>query len=241
MMKKLILPVLMLMSFNIYAQIWKSIKGDGNIKNETRQLSEFASLSARGPIDVEINNGTSNTIKVEADENFLPYIETKVENGKLTIQSKNNINLKSNSKIVVYVSMNKIKALQLSGSGNITGSGNFTNEDETDISVSGSGKIKLNSVSFNELALNVSGSGNIDLKNGTAGNVKVAISGSGNIDCSGVSSENVDVKISGSGNARVNANKSIAANISGSGNIFYIGKATNISTKVVGSGKVIKS
>jgi hypothetical protein len=239
-MKKLLLPVFMLMSFNMNAQIWKSIKGDGSLKNETRQVNEFTSLSARGPMDIQIDYGNSNSIKIEADENLLPYIETTVENGKLTIEPKKNINLKSRS-IVVHISMTKIKDMQLSGSGNINGSGAFTSDGETEVGVSGSGNIKLNSVSFDDVALNISGSGNIQIKNGKAEDLKASVSGSGNIDCSGVASENADVKISGSGNASVNVSKSLSADISGSGNVFYKGTATNISTKVVGSGKAIKS
>jgi hypothetical protein len=38
----------------------------------------------------------------------------------------------------------------------------------------------------------------------------------------------------------VSADKSLTAKISGSGNVFYKGTATNISSKVAGSGKLIK-
>ena len=73
-------------------------------------------------MNVQIAYGNSNSVTVEADENLLPYIETTVENGKLSIKSKKNVNLKSSSKMNVYVSMTKINSLQLSGSGNINGS-----------------------------------------------------------------------------------------------------------------------
>jgi len=189
---------------------------------------------------VQISYGNSNSIVVQADENLLPYIETTVQDGKLTIKSKKNVNLKSRSKIIVTVSMTKINGLQLSGSGNINADGNFTSDAKTSVMLSGSGNIKLNSGSFKDLDVAVSGSGNVDLKRGSADNVSVSISGSGNIDCSGISCDNVNARISGSGNARVNANKSIDAIISGSGNVFYKGAVTNISSKVVGSGKVIK-
>lgn len=239
-MKKLLLPLFMLMSFNLIAQPWKSIRGDGNSKKETRQVSDFTSLSSRGPMDVQITYGNSNSIAVQADENLLQYIETSVENGKLIIQPKKNVNLKSKTKIVVFVSMTKINMLQLSGSGNINGSGAFENDGKTNMMVSGSGNIKINSGNFNKLGLYISGSGNIDLKGGSANNLEVAVSGSGNIDCSNVATENAEVKISGSGNARVDASKSISANISGSGNVFYKGEPNSISTKVVGSGKAIR-
>jgi hypothetical protein len=239
-MKKLMISLFMLISISAFAQPWQNITGDGNVKKETRQVAGFTSLSSHGAMDVQISYGNSNSIEIQADENLLPYIETSVEDGKLTIKPKKNVNLKSRSKIIVSVSMTKINGLQLSGSGNINGDGNFTSDGNTNVMVSGSGNIKLNSGSFKDLGLSVSGSGNIDLKKGTADNVHIAISGSGNVDCSGITSNNVDAKISGSGNARVNANKSIDASISGSGNVFYKGTATNISSKTVGSGKVIK-
>ena len=239
-MKKLLIIILMLSGTSLFAQPWKTIKGDGNIKKETRQVADFTSLSSHGPMDVKIVYGHSNNIEVEADENLLPYIETNVENGKLIIQTKKNVNVRSRSKMVVYVSMTKINSLQLSGSGNINGNGSFSAEGSTEIMLSGSGNIHLNSGSFKDLHFAVSGSGNIVVKGGTAGEVTAHISGSGNIDCSDVTAEDVEVKISGSGNARVNADKSLSADISGSGNVFYKGSATNISTKVAGSGKAIK-
>ncbi|MEO8719725.1 MAG: head GIN domain-containing protein [Ginsengibacter sp.] len=239
-MKKLLIPFLMLMGLNLNAQILKSIKGDGNLKTEVREVSGFTSLSSRGSIEVQINYGNTNNIKVEADENLLPYIETTVDDGTLLVQFKKNLNLKPRSKMVVYVSMNKIKNLQLSGSGNINGTGEFGSDEQTKVNISGSGNINLNSVSFKDAELNISGSGNIELKKGNVENLKASVSGSGNIDCSGVTSQNVVVKISGSGNASVNVNKDLSASINGSGNVYYKGKATNITTKVAGSGKAIR-
>lgn len=230
----------MLVSFNLAAQPWQTIKGNGNVTKENRELSNFTSLSSKGAMDVRITYGNSNSIRVEADENLLPYIETTVDNGILNIKPKKNVNINSRSKIVIYVSMTKINSLQLSGSGNINGDGTFGNDGKTDIKISGSGNIKLNAGSFQDLGLSVSGSGNIYLKGTAANDITASVRGSGNIDCSSIISNDVDVKISGSGNVKVNAQKSITAAITGSGNVFYKGGATNISTKIVGSGKAIK-
>ncbi|HEY5463671.1 MAG TPA: head GIN domain-containing protein [Hanamia sp.] len=239
-MKKLLIPFLLLVSTNLFAQSWQTIKGDGNVKKETRTVSSFTSLSSHGAIDVQIAYGNSNSISIEADENLLPYIETTVEGGILTIEPKNKINLKSRSRMIVYVSMTKINSLKLSGSGNINGDGSFGNDGKTEIAISGSGNIKLSAGSFQDLGLSLSGSGNIYLKGASANDITASVSGSGNIDCSNISSNNVEAKISGSGNVKVNAQKSITAAITGSGNVFYKGGATNISTKIVGSGKAIK-
>lgn len=239
-MKKLLIALFALTSLNSFTQPWETIKGNGVIKKETREVSTYTSLLSRGSMNVQIAYGNSNSIVAEADENLLPYIETTVEDGKLIIKSKKNVNLKSTSKMMVYVSMTKINSLQLSGSGNINGEGAFNNPGKTDIGISGSGNIKLSFGSFNDLDLSLSGSGNMDLKSTSTNNISASVSGSGNIECSDISSNDVDAKISGSGNIKVYANKSIDAKISGSGNVFYKGNASNISSKIAGSGKIVK-
>jgi hypothetical protein len=239
-MKNLLTGLLFLISLPLIAQPWQTIKGNGETKKEIRTVSNFTSLSSQGSMNVQISYGNSTSVTVEADENLLPYIETTVEDGRLIIRPKKNVNLTSRSKMTVYVSMTQINSLKLSGSGNINGSGAFSNEGKTDISVSGSGNLALSFDKFNDLDLSVSGSGNIDIKGNGTHTLSAQVSGSGNIDCSNTSSNDVQAKISGSGNVKVYATNSIDAKISGSGNVFYKGTVTNISSKASGSGKVLK-
>ncbi|HEY5370516.1 MAG TPA: DUF2807 domain-containing protein [Hanamia sp.] len=130
-MKKLLPVFFVCISLQLVAQPWKTVKGDGNLKKESRSIESFNEVSANGPLDVQISYSTSENLQVEADGNLLPCIETKVDNGKLTIRAKEHVNLKSQSRMVVYISMTNIKSLHESGSGNITGSGAFRNDDET--------------------------------------------------------------------------------------------------------------
>jgi len=239
-MKKLLISFFVLISIHSFAQRWETIKGNGQIKKETRQVSKYTSLASQGSMDVQIAYGEPGSITVEGDENLLPYIETSVENDKLTIKTKKGINLKSHSRLVVSISMNTINSLQLSGSGNIKGSGAFTSDGKTDIGVSGSGNLALDFDSFKDLDLSVAGSGNIDLKSNATNSISAKVSGSGNIDCSSINSKDVDAKLSGSGNIKVYASNSLDAKISGSGNVYYKGSVQNISSKVSGSGKVLK-
>jgi hypothetical protein len=239
-MKKLLFVLFAFITTNTFSQKWETIKGDGQVKKETRQIADFTSLSSQGAIDVEISYGNSTSVTVEADENLLPYIETSVANGRLTIQSKKNANLKSSSKMVVSISMTKINSLKLSGSGNINGKGDFTNDSNTEISISGSGNMDLDFDRFKDLDLSISGSGNMNLKGNDVNAINAKVSGSGNIDCSETRSNDVNAKISGSGNVKVYAQNSIDAKIAGSGNVFYKGDASKISSKVAGSGKVLK-
>lgn len=210
------------------------------MKKETREVSGFSGVALSGNMNVELSFGTSNTISVEGDENILPYIETKVEDGVLHVRTKNKTSLNTRNKLMVYVSLTKLTVLKVSGSGNITGNGDFSNDGKTDIALSGSGNINVGINSFNETDIAISGSGNVTLKGKSTNNIEATISGSGNIDCSDVACNDVSAHVSGSGNIKVFANKSIDAKVSGSGSIYYKGSATNINLKSSGSGKIIK-
>ena len=238
-MKKALFTLFTFISICSFAQ-WEKITGNGNMKKETREVSGFTGIALSGNMNVQLSYGTSNTISVEGDENVLPYIETKVEDGVLQVRTKNKTSLNTRNKLMVYVSLTKLTVLKVSGSGNITGDGDFSNDGKTNIALSGSGNINVGMNSFNETAIAISGSGNVTLKGKSTNNIEAAISGSGNIDCSDVACNDVSAHVSGSGNIKVFANKSIDAKVSGSGSIYYKGSATNISLKSSGSGKIIK-
>ena len=219
---------------------FETIKGDGNVKKENREVATFSSVSLNGSMNVELNYGSTSGIIVEADENLLPYLITEVENGVLTIKTKDKVNLRTGNSIVIYASMTSISALKVSGSGSIRGKGNFYSEGEGSFSISGSGNIKMEVGSFKEANIKVSGSGDVVLKGKRSNKILAAVSGSGNIDCSNLPASDVDAAISGSGDIKIKADKKINAKVSGSGNIYYSGDAKNVSFKSVGSGKLIK-
>lgn len=238
-MKKALFTLFTFISVCSFAQ-WGKVTGNGNMKKETREVSGFTGIALSGNMNVQLSYGSLNSITVEGDENVLPYIETNVEDGVLQVRTKNKTSINTRNKLMVYVSLTKLTELKVSGSGNITGNGDFSNDGKTNIALSGSGNINVGMNSFNETAIAISGSGNVTLKGKSTNKIEAAISGSGNIDCSDIVCNDVSAHVSGSGNIKVFANKSIDAKVSGSGSIYYKGSATNINLKSSGSGKIIK-
>lgn len=239
-MKKIFLLLAAFSALQSFAQWpWKKIEGDGRLQKETRQVGAYTAVASSGAWNVIIGYGASNSVQVEGDANLLAYIETRVEDGRLSIRSQKNVNLRSKNKITVYVSLTKITGLSLSGSGDMIGQGRFSNEGVTDFKLSGSGTIKLSFDKVTTAAINISGSGNIHLS-GAANAIMVNISGSGNADCGNLIAEDASAHISGSGNVTLHANRSIDASISGSGNVFYKGSASDVKKHIAGSGRLIR-
>ena len=118
-MKQFFFVLLSVVTLTATGQKWQNIKGNGNIKTEERQVGNFTGIEDQGSFDVEISYGESNTVKVEADENLLPVITTKVEGSKLVVATEKG-GFSSAHRLKVYVTMATIDLIAVKGSGSIS-------------------------------------------------------------------------------------------------------------------------
>lgn len=237
-MRKLILFIALFAAIQANAQWpWEKVEGNGRLEKQTRQAGQYTAVHSAGPWNVVISYGEPGAIQIEGDENLLPYIETKVEDGKLMIRTTKHVNLRSKNKITIHLSLTKLTGLALSGSGDLTGNGKFHNDGNAYFRVSGSGTMTFRFDRVGTAEVSVSGSGDVRLTGATSA-VTARISGSGNADCSELQCGNATAHVSGSGNIKVNASKMLDATVSGSGNISNRGGAADIRKHVSGSGRI---
>ncbi len=217
------------------AYMGQRIRGNGQITTEERQLSDFKGVSVAGSYNVHVTTGENYQVKIEADENLLPYIETRIEGGVLKVETADNYNLKSKKGITVFVTAPVYNKFSIAGSGNINGENEIIADDKMNISVAGSGNINL-LLKAPVVNTSISGSGDISLE-GDADEITGSISGSGNLRAIKLKARDVRVKIAGSGNAEVSAEEKLEANIAGSGDVLYAGNPQTDS-KIAGSGSI---
>ncbi|HVX49006.1 MAG TPA: DUF2807 domain-containing protein, partial [Chitinophagaceae bacterium] len=91
----------------------ETIHGNGNLTTETRNISSASFIESHGSFDVAIIHGASPSLKIEADENLIPYIITENEDGKLVIRTKDHVGLSSNNPVKVYVTTAEINGASL--------------------------------------------------------------------------------------------------------------------------------
>lgn len=238
-MKKLVLILVAFISIQSFAA-GKIIKGNGIYKSETREVGSFTGLSSGGPMNVEIAYGSDDKLTIEGDENILPYIETIVTDNVLRIKVKDLNFINPKLTLRVHISMTKINSLSQSGSGTVSGSGDFSNDGNTHFNISGSGHVQLDFAKFNAADINMSGSGSLQLRGNVINDITVKQSGSGNIDCEYVNCKDASAQLSGSGNMRLNVSQSLSAHISGSGNVYYKGSPEKFDSHISGSGRIQK-
>lgn len=232
------------------------INGQGGVVTENRSLGNFSIINFGTEGTIYVTQGATTSFTVEAQQNVIDDLITKVQGEELSIY--NDHCLRDHSPIIIHITTPNINELRMSGSGTMisqgkiygnaialvmSGSGNIQTEDSllsTSLSVTLSGSGTIQALAGNsESDCTISGSGEVTLS-GFSNNSGVTISGSGNFHGFNFITDETSVNISGSGNAEVFANNSLNVTISGSGNVYYKGFPV-ISTNISGSGNVINS
>lgn len=212
-----------------------TITGNGNIKEETRQVPDFTEVELSGSIDVEIQPGTEIGVKVITDENILPNVITEVKSGVLEVHFKRNVNINDDhTRVLVYApALNKMTT---SGSGSFSSNGTMKNNQMISLKSSGSGDFKL---AIDAPAVNITGSGSGDFElSGFTKDISATLTGSGELNCRDLKAENVKLKLTGSADAKVFASSTLKATITGSGDVLYWGNPALPEIKTTGSGTI---
>lgn len=215
------------------------IKGEGPVVQNTRTPGTFNGVSLSMSADVEVYRSSDFRVELHGQQNILNVIETRVSNGTLHISVEYRYRITRYSPLRIRVYMPDVRALDISGSGDITCTDNFS-PARLHAGISGSGNITFSGNVSDVFQANISGSGNITYAgSGTCRVADYTISGSGNIHAEWLQAEDADANISGSGDIRLYAVKTLHATISGSGDILYRG-SPEVYKSISGSGKVIQ-
>jgi hypothetical protein len=194
-----------------------AVRGSGVVKTEDREASGFSEVWLSGSGEVRVEVGNTDSVTVEAEDNILPLLETRVADGRLNLGTKRNASISPTRPIRYHVTVKELTA----------------------IGVAGSGKFHVDGVDARRLTADISGSGSATLA-GKADDLRLSVSGSGDYDAAKLITKTAKVEISGSGSATVNASDHVEAQISGSGSVHYLGTPT-VEKHVSGSGSVARA
>jgi hypothetical protein len=214
----------------------KTVKGSGTVVKERRDVSGFDGIALAGSGAVIVTQGDEESLVIEAEDNLIPLIETKVEDGILEIGTKDdNVTLAPTEPMVFHVGIKLFNSVSLAGSGRLESDGVKTGHLQVDLA--GSGKVEISNLDAERVTVDIGGSGKAVLA-GTTGSQTVNIAGSGSHDTPGLESRSATVNISGSGKAVVWAKDDLDVNLTGSGKVEYFGEPT-LRQAILGSGKVL--
>lgn len=210
---------------------WGCIRGNGKVITETRDLKDFQEVTYESSGVLYISQGEQEQVRIEAEENILPSISTRVSRGNLTIDQHDCTH--RTRTINVYVTLKEFKGVQIEGSADVIGETPLKG-DLVDIATYGSGDMNLE-IQANGLEATISGSGDMSLS-GKTSDLDITIRGSGDIQARKLEASKVAISIFGSGDTTVQAKEDISVSIFGSGDVYYLGRPVVSDLSIHGSG-----
>jgi hypothetical protein len=181
---------------------------------ESRNVSDFEEVELRGIGNLTIEQTGSESLTIEAEEDVIPKLTTRVVNDRLIIASKPNTTIQTTEPINYKLTVKNLSTLEVLGSANVEG------ED----------------IKTDRLAVIIRGAGNVKTT-GEADEQQITMSGSGTYQAQNLKSKEVKILVAGAGSAIVRVSEELDAEISGVGSVEYIGDPT-VRQDVIGAGQV---
>ena len=220
-------------SFNVYLP--RTVKGNGNVVEESRSIESFSRLDFQGIGNIYVSYGEKQSLTIEAEENLIPYLESFTRGDTLVIKVEDGRNINPTAPVDFYVTVTDLESVDVSGLGNVE-----LPEIEADrftIEISGAGDIEIDALVADSFKAEMTGLGNLDIDGGEVVSQEVRISGSGKYNARRMDSQDANIEISGLGSATVSVSEYLDVSISGAGDIEYYG-SPEIDKSISGLGKL---
>jgi hypothetical protein len=230
------------------------VEGSGNIITQTVDVSGFDQVTLEGFGDVYLEQGQSERLSVQTDDNLLSLLDIKVRGKELRIGIKPGFDVSPSESITYNLIVKDLHSVSLAGSGNFYMEP--VKSSDLIVSVLGSGDIKIKGMNTDKLSIDLNGSGNITVENVNAKTVDASLRGSGDIKLAGnantqfvtingsgkyltgsLETDKTQISLPGSADITVWANDELNIHISGSGNLQYYGRPA-VDQNISGSGNI---
>jgi len=234
-----------------------TVSGSGNVVEETRTVSGFTGVELATVGTLHIQVGDSESLRIEAEDNLLEYLETGVRGGRLRIETREDVNLHNTRPIHYYLTVTDLDTIVISSSGDveapdlqarrfsvtISSSGNLEMGDleagTVTVNITSSGNVTMGTLRADTLEVDISSSGNLEIAGGQVERQTVTISSSGEYTAQDLQSAEADVRLTSSGSATIRVRDRLRANLSSSGDVHYVGNPM-VDAKTTSSGKVVQ-
>lgn len=202
-----------------------AVQAGNNQKTETRTVNSFNAIDVSAGVDLYLKMGTTEEVKVVADDDVIDEIVTEVKNGTLHIYMKkqklfNFFNFGSTSARKVYVTVATLKRIHAS-SGSDVRSENTLQGDILEISSSSGADVALDVV-YKNVSLDASSGADIKIS-GKAKTVRASASSGSDINARNLEAVVVHASASSGADIAVHATDEIYANASSGGDVSYYG------------------
>ncbi len=208
-----------------------------DITTEVKYITDYDAIDVSHAFTVYVNfSNSEESIEIEANENLHPYISIRKISGTLIIELEDNVSIRGNATMNVFITTNKVTDYTASGASS------FILEDKlsaNNVSIHLSGASYFTGdLEVTHANATLSGASHVDLE-GNAGSFDVNASGASSIRDYDFIIGYLDIDLSGASDAHLTVNNELSVDVSGASNLYYRGTGVVTHLNVSGASQVI--
>lgn len=190
-----------------------------NAQTESRTVTldgSWDAINLAGTQNIHFDIGPEgDPITVVGTPNDLDNLEVYITGGTLTVRFRKGYKTLGRNKVDIYVKNPTLRKAQVSGTGTIDISGRLDSQ-LNEFSVSGTGRIYVESINAKDASCKVSGTGRIECSDIKTDKLTASVSGAGRVTLSGIKTGSIEARTSGTGRVTVSG-ETVSAKYSTSG------------------------
>ena len=212
-----------------------SIKGNGNVEEETRNIGNFEKIKVSHGLEVHLIPDEREHVRVFADDNLFDVIITEVDGDVLKIYTENRIRRARAKKVYVhYIEISEIKSS--SGAHVKTDDLLVTRFLETEASSGSHQKLEINA---DQLRSRCSSGAHIKLS-GKAEEASLRASSGAHIKAGELSTKECEADVSSGAHIHIEVTDNFDGEASSGGHIYYSGSPRVTNSNASSGGQIIK-
>lgn len=182
---------------------------------QKRDLPAFHAISSKGAINMVVQVGQAQSVRLTGDDKFFGKVAMKVVGDELVVTMENEKNVRLNKDSKIFVTMPALKSFR----------------------VEGAGSAELNNISGDRLDIRFEGAGRL-VANGKVKKLTMTAEGVGDVDTKALLAQHANVNFQGIGRVQVYASERLDASVQGMGSLNYYGNPKTVNKAVEGIGSV---
>lgn len=214
-----------------------TVRGSGVVVDEDRDINDVSGVQLAMSGTLHITMGNSDSLRIEAEDNLLQYIQTDVIAGRLVIETRQGIQLENSRPINYYLTVAKLDAIAISSNGNIQT--DDLQSTSFSVAISSSGNATISRLIAESISVKISSSGNLEILGGRVERQTIHISSSGEYRARDLAAAEANVSLTSSGTAIIRVSDHLSGRLSSSGDVYYIGNP-DINVSMTSSGKTVQ-
>ena len=186
---------------------------------ETRSVAPFSTISNSGPVNLHIEVGKAQSVRVSGSDELVSDLETDVVGNELRLHVRRDTTSfnRNHDSLNVTITVPQLTAFTMGGAGETTVT--HMSGDSLEVRFGGAGSFKAD---------------------GTVKSLVMHVGGVGSIDTRELHAETATVNVGGVGSVKVWASNELDASLGGVGSLTYYGDPKTVNTNGGGLGSISK-